>query len=236
MSELSERFEVVREQVCEACRRAGREVSGVRLLAVSKFHDIQDILSLLQLGQPIFGENYVQEALQKSAVVREKGYDPTTIFHMIGHVQRKKAASVVGNFSLVHSLDSKKLADALEKEASKRGLTQDVLFEVNIADEPQKSGVPQNELEDLATYVVANCPHLALKGLMCLPPVFDAGEKARPFFERLRNLSEALKGHLGLPLPELSMGMSGDFAAAISEGATIVRIGTALFGARPIKR
>ena len=152
---------------------------------------------------------------------------------MIGHVQSRKAAQVAGAFALIHTLDSRKLADGLERRLAVLEARQPVLMEVNVAAEPQKSGIMAEDLPVLADYIVENCPHLELRGLMCLPPVFDAGEAARPHFARLRVLCEELRARLGLPLPELSMGMSGDFEAAVAEGATLVRIGTDIFGPRP---
>ena len=154
---------------------------------------------------------------------------------MIGHVQSRKAAQVAGAFALVHTLDSVKLADALEKRAAALDVVQPVLCEINVGEEPQKAGIMADALPGLAEHVLAHCPHLELQGLMCLPPVFDAGEAARPYFARLYRLREDLRARTGLPLPHLSMGMSGDFAAAVAEGATLVRIGTDIFGPRPPK-
>ena len=154
---------------------------------------------------------------------------------MIGHVQSRKAAQVAGAFALVHTLDSVKLADALEKRAAALGVVQPVLCEINVGEEPQKAGIMADALPELAEHVLAHCPHLEMQGLMCLPPVFDAGEAARPYFARLYRLREDMRARTGLPLPHLSMGMSGDFAAAVAEGATLVRIGTDIFGPRPPK-
>ena len=180
-----------------------------------------------------FGENYVQEALQKREELAGEPACRNVRWHMIGHVQSRKAAQVAGAFALIHTLDSRKLADGLERRLAVLEARQPVLMEVNVAAEPQKSGIMAEDLPVLADYIVENCPHLELRGLMCLPPVFDAGEAARPHFARLRVLCEELRARLGLPLPELSMGMSGDFEAAVAEGATLVRIGTDIFGPRP---
>jgi len=228
---LRERYTEVCESLHAACQKYGRAPSSVRLLAVSKKHAVEDMLALYGFGQQIFGENYVQEALGKAAVLAASGLEPERILHLIGHLQSKKAAQVAGRFALIHSLDSRHLADALEKRLAD-GALQPVLIEVNIGDEPQKSGLAAQDLEAFAEYLQEHCPHLELQGLMCLPPVFDAGERARPYFARLRKLNEALRTKTGLLLPELSMGMSGDYQAAIAEGATIVRIGTAIFGPR----
>ncbi|MCR5814988.1 MAG: YggS family pyridoxal phosphate-dependent enzyme [Desulfovibrio sp.] len=228
---LLERYATVREGLTSAARASGREPSAVRLLAVSKKHSVEDMLALYAAGQSIFGENYVQEALAKAETLSSRGIDASQCLHMIGHVQSKKAPQVAGHFALIHSLDSRKLADALEKRLTGKA-RQPVLVEVNIADEAQKSGLAAQDLDAFAEYLQEHCPHLALEGLMCLPPVFDQPESARPFFARLRKLNESLRLKTGLPLPELSMGMSGDYVSAIAEGASIVRIGTAIFGPR----
>lgn len=240
---LRERYARVLEGIDQACRAAGRSRSEVRLVAVSKLHPYALVGEAAGLGQTDFGESYVQEALQKR---QDLAADPALAplaenirWHMIGHVQSRKAALVAGAFCLVHSLDSRKLADALEKALSRpdtgRGQRQGVLLEVNVGQEPQKAGVMCEDLAPLADHVREHCPHLEMQGLMCLPPVFDAGDAARPYFARLRELRDGLRARLGLPLPELSMGMSGDFAAAVAEGATLVRIGTDIFGQRPAK-
>ncbi|MBQ7739275.1 MAG: YggS family pyridoxal phosphate-dependent enzyme [Desulfovibrionaceae bacterium] len=230
---VKESYERVLEQVALACEKCGRAKSSVKLLAVSKFHPFQEMLALYQLGQDAFGESYVQEALGKMADFEKEGFSPN--FHFIGHLQTRKAPLVAGNFQLIHSLDSEKLGLALEKALLAQNKTQDVLLQVNLALEPQKSGVAQDQLLPLATFVLEHCPHLKLKGLMCLPPLEAEGEKARPYFVALRELRDKLALSLQLSLPELSMGMSGDFPFAIYEGATIVRVGTALFGPRPPK-
>ena len=221
-----ERYTRVLERLDAACAAAGRGREDVALIAVSKLHPAADVAAVARAGQVDFGENYVQEALQKPACRNVR-------WHMIGHVQSRKAAQVAGAFALIHTLDSRKLADGLERRLAVLEARQPVLMEVNVAAEPQKSGIMAEDLPVLADYIVENCPHLELRGLMCLPPVFDAGEAARPHFARLRVLCEELRARLGLPLPELSMGMSGDFEAAVAEGATLVRIGTDIFGPRP---
>lgn len=240
---LQERLGRVRERLAAACAASGRKAGDVALIAVSKLHPAWAVAVVAEAGQVDFGENYVQEALAKR---EELDANPALAracqnirWHMIGHVQSRKAAQVAGAFSLIHTLDSRKLADGLERRlASVDGAgqaRQAVLFEVNVAAEPQKSGVMADALPALADYVLENCPHLDIRGLMCLPPVFDAGAAARPHFARLAALREEMRARLGLPLPQLSMGMSGDFEAAVAEGATMVRIGTDIFGPRPAK-
>ena len=230
---LRERYARVLERLDAACAAAGRGREDVALIAVSKLHPAADVAAVARAGQVDFGENYVQEALQKREELAGEPACRNVRWHMIGHVQSRKAAQVAGAFALIHTLDSRKLADGLERRLAVLEARQPVLMEVNVAAEPQKSGIMAEDLPVLADYIVENCPHLELRGLMCLPPVFDAGEAARPHFARLRVLCEALRARLGLPLPELSMGMSGDFEAAVAEGATLVRIGTDIFGPRP---
>jgi PLP dependent protein len=224
--DITERWREALAQMALAARRAGREPDCVRLLAVSKLHGAQDILTLFQAGQLMFGENYVQEALGKMALL------PGEIsWHFIGHLQTNKVKSVVGRFDLVHGVDSLKLARSLHGQAAAQGVVQDVLVQVNLAGETQKSGISEADLPELAEFLAAS-PSLRWQGLMLMPPFFDDPDRARPYFARLRELAETLRAGFGLPLPELSMGMTGDFEAAIEEGATLVRIGTRIFGER----
>lgn len=232
---LKDRYARVLDEIEQACRDCGRARDSVRLIAISKFHTAEDMAAVAALGQVDFGENYVQEALEKQRILSMTPVYPNMCWHMTGHVQSRKAALVAGAFSLIHTLDSKKLADAMEKHLAVREQQQDVLLEVNVGEEEQKAGVMACALPELADYVLEHCPHLHLQGLMCLPPVFDAGEAARPYFAQLRLLAEKLRMQTGKALPELSMGMSGDFAGAIAEGATMIRIGTSIFGTRPPK-
>ena len=230
---LGQNYEKVLKALEKACQRAGRRREDITLVAVSKFHSASDIRSIVEAGQLDFGENYLQEAEEKKYLLADC---KDIRWHMIGHVQSRKAPAVAGNFTLLHSLDSIKLANSLEKALIAKGVDQDVLIEVNIAGEAQKAGISQEELQDLVEHVESTCPHIKLKGLMCLPPVFNSGDAARPFFARLYELREIIGRSLGRSLPHLSMGMSGDFASAIEEGANIVRIGTDIFGPRPIKK
>ena len=229
------RYASVLERLDKAVSAAGRKREDVTLVAVSKLHAAEDVARVAAAGQVDFGENYVQEALQKR---QDLAADPACAhirWHMIGHVQSRKAPLVAGAFSLLHTLDSRKLADGLEKRLVALDARQPVLFEINVGAEPQTSGIMAEDLPELADYVLEQCPHLDVQGLMCLPPVFDAGDAARPYFARLRRLCEDLRARTGLALPHLSMGMSGDFPAAVAEGSTIVRIGTDIFGPRPPK-
>lgn len=233
--DICQNYRYVEGEVAAACARTGRARNEVHLLAVSKFQPASAIAETAKLGQRDFGENYVQEALTKREELESITGSNELRWHMIGHIQSRKAPLVAGAFWLIHTLDSIHLANGLEKALVKLEKRQKVLLEVNIANEPQKAGIMPLELPKLAAYVLEHCPHLDLQGLMCLPPVFDSGEAARPYFAKLRQLRDNLETETGKKLPELSMGMSGDFATAIAEGATIVRIGTAIFGPRPVK-
>lgn len=228
---LSRNLAEVRRRMAEVCKRCGRDIESVRLVAVSKFHPASDIAALAAAGQREFGESYLQEALAKQDQLM--GQD--ILWHFVGGLQTKKARQVIGRFALVHSVDSEKLAVELARRALDAHILQPVLIEVNLGEE-QKAGVDEEELDELADTVLTlrqGYSGLDLRGLMCLPPMFDAPEEARPYFAHLRELRDGLAARLGVALPELSMGMTGDFEAAIEEGATIVRVGTSLFGPRP---
>lgn len=228
---LGERLEAVRERLARAARASGRSPEDVRLIAVSKLHPVDAVVAALGFGQRVFGENYVQEALAKQAALP----DPAIEWHCIGHVQMNKAKDVSGRFALIHTVDSLKFAEALARRLPDTVRRQDILLQVNIGNEPQKSGVNEWDLPALAEAVLA-IPRLRIRGLMCLPPFFDDGEAARPYFARLRELRDVLQSRLDIPLPELSMGMSGDCEQAVEEGATLVRVGTDIFGPRPAGR
>ncbi|XXJ18387.1 YggS family pyridoxal phosphate-dependent enzyme [Desulfovibrio caledoniensis] len=226
--ELAERAAEVRQALAQAAKQAGRAPEDVTLVAVSKLHPASDIRDLAETGQTEFGENYVQEALSKQEELAGLNVD----WHFIGGLQSNKAKYVAGKFALVHSVDSSKLAQALHKKAVSLDTVQDILIQVNIAGETQKSGITVDKLPELAEAVLG-MEGLRLVGLMTMPPFFDDPERARPVFARLRELHEALRTRLGMDLPHLSMGMTGDFVPAVQEGATLVRIGTRIFGARP---
>lgn len=231
--QLSRNLAEVRRRMAEACKRSGRAVDSVRLVAVSKFHPASDVLALVAAGQREFGESYLQEALAKQDQLM--GQD--ILWHFVGGLQTKKAKAVVGRFALVHSVDTEKLARELARRAAEARILQPVLIEVNLGEE-QKAGVDEAELDELAGLVLSLRERgygLDLRGLMCLPPMFDAPEEARPYFAHLRGLRDGLAARLGVALPELSMGMTGDFEAAIEEGATLVRVGTSIFGPRPAR-
>ncbi|HWR57931.1 MAG TPA: YggS family pyridoxal phosphate-dependent enzyme, partial [Thermodesulfovibrionales bacterium] len=213
-----------------AAMRAGREPGDVKLIAVTKTVGIESIREAINAGLRVFGENRVQEAQEKLMSDELKVMSERIEWHLIGHLQRNKAKYAVRLFDLIHSVDSVELAGEIDRSAEKNGKIQDVLVEVKLSHERTKHGVSRTDLTGLLKEV-AGFKHLNLVGLMTIPPFFDNPEDARPYFRELRNLrDEAVSS--GFALPQLSMGMSGDFEVAIEEGATMVRVGTAIFGER----
>lgn len=224
---IAQNLQEVRARMAAAARAAGRDPASVRLVAVSKMHPAAEVAQALAAGQTIFGENYAQEAQAKIAQV-----GPAARWHFIGHLQGNKARLAVQLFDMVESVHTLKLAQALDRHCQGLGKTLPVLLQVNLGGEAQKSGCQPHEAPALALAMAA-LPGLELKGLMTMPPFYDDPGQARPIFARLRRLAQDLAG--GLPpgsMDELSMGMSGDFEAAIAEGSTLVRVGTAIFGQR----
>ena len=209
-----------------ACRRAGREPGQVTLVAVSKTVPAPRVRAMVEAGQTVFGENRVQEALPKMGEV-----GPPARWHLVGHLQRNKARHAVGAFDLIHSVDNLELAREIDRRARARGIVQPVLVEVNVAAEDTKEGVAAAALPALLEGVAA-LPAVDLQGLMAIPPPSEEPEASRPWFRALARLREEAVQRLGRPLPHLSMGMSDDFEVAIEEGASLVRVGRALFGER----
>lgn len=226
MPELADALSRIHARIAEACSRAGRAPSSVTLVAVSKTMPAQRVRDAMSAGQAVFGENRVQEALGK---IPEVG--GAARWHLIGHLQRNKARHVVGAFELIHSLDGAGLARELDRRCATAGTAQPVLLQLNLSRESTKHGVGEAGLHALLD-TVAELPRLELRGLMTIPPPVDDPEDNRRWFARLRELAERAAGRLGRPLPELSMGMTDDFEVAIEEGATLVRVGRALFGER----
>jgi PLP dependent protein len=229
MSEITKNVARVQERIWNAAKRAGRDAESVQLVAVSKTVPASMIEEAVRSGVRVFGENYVQEALAKM-----ESLSLPIQWHFIGRLQSNKARKAVSSFSMIHSVDSLKLAQALSRCAVNEGKVMDILIQVNISGEASKAGIhsDSSNLEELLKKM-AMLKGVSVKGLMTMPPFFDDPERARPFFRRLRELSEHLRGRVeGISMDELSMGMSGDFEAAIEEGATLVRIGTSIFGAR----
>ena len=228
--QLAARFKHVRAELAAACRGCGRSPDEVKLIAISKTHPASAVTELIELGATDVGENRVQEA---EAKIAEVGRDKVR-WHLVGHLQANKARRAVSLFDVIHSLDSIDLAQRLDRlcqEKQRESLS--VLIQVDLGHEETKSGIEEGALGHLAESLGA-FPRLQLIGLMTLPPFFDDPEHSRPFFRRLRELRDELagRGAFGDRKGELSMGMTHDFAVAIEEGATMVRIGTAIFGER----
>ncbi len=270
MNPLIARFENICHRMHQALERSGRNLLDAKLVAVSKKHEASAVASLAEYwlgkGQAIFGESYVQEALEKIPAVEallvhkkiiEQGQagqaSPLQAnaqaghlqpeWHFIGGIQSRKAKSLVGQFALIHSVHSLKVAQNLHKAwedlyagkahflGTQKQSQQKILLQVNIGAEPQKSGVLPDKLEELCNSI-QTLQGVEVSGLMCLPPSVEKAEMARPYFAALRELRNTLRENTGLALPHLSMGMSMDFEVALEEGATLIRVGTDIFGAR----
>jgi PLP dependent protein len=229
---LRENLARVQERIAAAARRVGRQGEDVTLIGVSKTHSAEMIRAAFEAGIRHFGENRVQEWEGKRGGVEDLG----ATWHLVGHLQSNKAVRAARMFHCVDSVDDFALAQRLDKARHDQGAAERmrVLIEVRVAEEETKSGVSVAELPSLAEKVTM-WPRLELAGLMCIPPFLEDAEKARPYFRRLRELRDELAKQVGRELPVLSMGMSHDFEVAIEEGATEVRIGTALFGTRDVK-
>src|ERR1051325_3950101 len=224
---LAENILSVRRRIEAACARASRDPSSIGLLAVTKGMPPEMIREAVDLGLSLFGENKVQEARAKIPLCPGRLH-----WHMIGHLQSNKCRDAVQLFEMIQSVDSLKLAQELDQWSSKQGKTMPILLEVNLAGESTKFGFQPDQVP--AELVAINSlPRLEIHGLMTIAPWTPDPEKVRPIFRRLRELKSACEDKLGVPLPHLSMGMSGDFETAIEEGASLLRIGTALFGPRP---
>jgi pyridoxal phosphate enzyme (YggS family) len=217
-----------------AALRVNRDPADIKLVAVSKRIPSEKILCVIECGQYSFGENYVQEALEKIPLIRKDKKENKILFHFIGKLQSNKAKKAAELFDVIETIDSIKLARTLEKHLASKNKTLTAYLQVNIGKEKQKSGVMPEECEKILQEL-SQLQHVKIVGLMTMPPYFSNPEDARPYFRKMKKLSEKLtaKKLLGLHTSvELSMGMSGDFEVAIEEGATVVRIGTAIFGAR----
>ncbi|MFO7817601.1 MAG: YggS family pyridoxal phosphate-dependent enzyme [Thermodesulfobacteriota bacterium] len=226
-SQLRKNRDLVLEDIQKAAVKSGRNIDDIILVAVSKTHPASMVSELFKHGQAVFGENYVQEATAKIDELQDLEID----WHFIGHLQSNKAAKVVGRFSLIQTVHSLKLANRMNKLAGEKNIRQPVLVQINPGDEDQKSGVRPDQAEELCSQIIA-LESLDLQGLMLLPPFFDDGEKSRPYFKRLRLLKESLEKSLDREFKHLSMGMTADFKQAIEEGATLIRVGTRIFGPR----
>jgi pyridoxal phosphate enzyme (YggS family) len=219
-------LERVRERVAAACARCGRDVDHVELIAVSKTHPAEKIREAVDAGQALFGENKVQEARAKIPEL------PSSLrWHLIGHLQKNKVRHALPLFEMLHSVDSLELAQVISRVADEDGHRPRVLLEVNVSGEGSKFGFKPDKLREQIDELTA-LPRLTIEGLMTIPPFNEEAETSRPFFARLRELRDELQSASGVSLPHLSMGMTNDFEIAIEEGATFVRVGTAIFGER----
>ena len=225
---LKENLDKVEVRIQNACRRAGRSRDEVTLVAVSKTKPVAMLREAYDLGIRIFGENKVQELADKYEALPKDIH-----WHLIGHLQRNKVKYIIDKVDLIHSVDSVRLAETIEKEADKRGVTANILLEVNVAQEESKFGFRTEEVED-AVRKIALFPHIKVCGLMTIAPFVENPEENRQYFRNLRNLSVDIgaKKVDNVNMSVLSMGMTNDYQVAIEEGATMVRVGTGIFGAR----
>jgi PLP dependent protein len=226
---IKDRLAFVFEQIRRATHESGREEDGVRLVAATKAVTVDRIREAIAAGVQIAGENRLQEALPKIDALKEE----RIAWHFIGQLQRRKARAVVGAFELIHSVDSLELASEIDQRAAAAGLRQKILLEVNLGAEQSKAGFLTDGVEEALPRLAA-LSHVAIQGLMAIPPAVGDAEQSRPHFRRLRELAARLtrQGIPGVSLTELSMGMSNDYMVAIQEGATLIRLGTAIFGGR----
>src|SRR5882724_11739050 len=226
MSSIAENLERVREQIAQAAAKAGRAVDDVELVAISKTHDAAKVREAIEAGQTLFGESRVQEARVKIPEL------PSNLrWHFVGHLQKNKIRHALPLFELIHSVDSLALARDINRIAEEDGLHPRVLLEVNVAGEGSKFGfTPKKLREDLEDLLAL--PRLSILGLMTIPPLAEEAEASRKYFVQLRELRDRLQTEFHVDLAQLSMGMTQDFAIAVEEGATLVRVGTAIFGER----
>ena len=236
--QLQGNLEAVKARISVSAQKTGRDQAGIRLVVVTKGHPAQTIQTLYELGEREIGESYVEEGLEKQTKLASFA---NLAWHMIGHVQSRKADAAAKQFDLIHSVDSLKLARKLDRSAAEKGKLLPILLECNVSGESTKFGWPawdqvrwSSLLPEIAELL--KLPNVQVNGLMCIAPYFEDGEKARPYFLRIRELRDFLAQNFPrADWSQLSMGMSGDFEAAILEGATILRIGTAILGPRPGK-
>lgn len=223
---MTERIAAIQERISSACARAGREPGSVTLVAVSKTHPPEAIREAANAGLTVFGESRVQEARAKIPLC------PSGIsWHLVGHLQSNKVKHAVQLFEVIHSVDSFRLLEAVDRACDEAGRRMDVLLEVNVSGEAVKFGLGPEAVPDVLKRA-NELMRVNVAGLMTMPPFAEDAEKARPHFRRLRELRDKWRAESGFALDQLSMGMSGDFEVAIEEGATLVRVGTALFGER----
>ncbi|MFZ8787952.1 YggS family pyridoxal phosphate-dependent enzyme [Thermocrinis sp.] len=221
---ICQKIQEIEQRLARACERAGRKREEVLLLGASKYANAEKIREAYQCGVRAFGESRAQDFLKKFEELKDLPID----WHFIGNLQTNKVKYIIDKVSLIHSLDRQSLAEEIQKRAERLGKVQDVLIEVNVGKEETKGGVYEEDLEKLFEYCLS-LKNLRVLGLMAIPPYKENPEEVRPYFVKLRKLKEKLEELYKIKLPHLSMGMSGDFEVAVEEGATIVRIGSAIF-------
>ena len=228
MEDFKKNLEVIEENICNACKKAGRSRDEVTLIAVSKTKPVEDLQAVYDLNIRDFGENKVQELKDKIEVMPKD-----MKWHMIGHLQRNKVKYIIGKVELIHSVDSLRLAEEISKQAKKNNVNVDILVEVNIGDEDSKFGISTDEVIELVKDI-AKLENISIKGLMCVAPYVVDSEENRPLFHKIKDLSVDIMSENidNVSMSILSMGMSNDYQVAIEEGATMVRIGSNLFGKR----
>jgi hypothetical protein len=226
---LKNQYQLILDRIHNACLRVQRPTQSVQLIAVSKNHPNSSIAELANLNQLHFGENRVQELLEKKQTLHTNF--PALQWHLIGQLQTNKIRKIIPHTCLIHSIDSERLASQIQRISAELQQTTSILLEINLAAEPRKAGIHADNLFSLAKQLLPYS-HLNLQGLMCIPPDLDDPQQVRPYFRQLHLLKQQLENELSSPLPLLSMGMSHDFEIAIEEGSTHVRVGTAIFGTR----
>ena len=227
MVSIAENLEGVHEQITQAAAKAGRPVNEIELVAITKKHPAEKVREAVEAGHALFGESRIQEARTKIPEL------PSNLrWHFVGHLQKNKIRHALPLFELFHGVDSLALAQEMERIAAEEGEHPRVLLEVNVAGEGSKFGFKAETLRAEIGSLLA-LPRLSIEGLMCIPPLTEEAEASRKFFVRLRDLRNSLEKEFGVKFPHLSMGMTQDFWIAVEEGATLVRVGTAIFGERP---
>jgi len=226
MSLVAGNLERVRQQIVSAAAKSGRSADGIELIAISKTHSAERVREAVEAGQLLFGESRVQEARVKIPELSSN-----LRWHFVGHLQKNKVRQALPLFEMIHSVDSLERARDINRVADEEGLHPRVLLEVNVAGEGSKFGFAPDDLREQMEPLLA-LPRLLIEGLMCIPPVAVESEESRKFFVQVRELRDSLEKEFNMKLPQLSMGMTQDFPIAIEEGATLVRVGTAIFGER----
>jgi pyridoxal phosphate enzyme (YggS family) len=229
MSSIAENLRRVRDQIANAAVKSGRSASDIELLAITKTHPAEKVREAIAAGQSLFGESRVQEARSKIPELPSNSR-----WHFVGHLQKNKVRQALPLFEMIHSVDSLALAQDINRIAEEEGCYPRVLLEVNVAGEGSKFGFAHDRLREQMEALLA-LPRLSIEGLMCIPPIAEESDASRKFFVQLRELRDSLEKEFSLKLPQLSMGMTGDFPVAVEEGATLVRVGTAIFGERTKK-